>query len=175
MLRNFLVEQSYSSLNFEVEGFRKELKNLEDSLRVSRDAAKNARVHARELSGFDFGDSQVPQEVNEKFSELPSTIEKLDNAISILKLRCEGISNIDESVLEEYQNYISEITTKTTERDDLEKELASKENEVQILKPLWFDALNSLIEQINFNFSKFMDHLQYSGEVYLFGGNKEVC
>lgn len=147
---------------------------MEENLRRSREDAKIARDYARKLSGFDFGTSQIPQDVHEKFLELPESIEDLENAISILKLRCEGIANIDESVLEEYQKYIEEITEKTKECKDLENDLEAKDNEIQTLKPLWLNALNELISKINLNFGKFMEHLQYSGEVYLFGGSKEV-
>lgn len=169
-----LDKQNLSAIESEVEYVRNEMKNLEENLRAARDQAKEARDQARTLTGFDFANGQVEDSITEKFNSLPNSMEELENSISIMRLRCEGIANIDDSVLVEYQKYQQEIAEKTNECRELESELAKKQSEIETTKPLWLDALNSLISQINNNFSKFMEHLQYSGEVYLFDGNKEV-
>ena len=170
----FIDKQHQVSLDQEIIYFRNEVKSLEDSVRTAREQAKAARDQAKEITGFDFSNNQVDEAITEKFNSLPDNMTELDNAIDILRLRCEGIANIDDSVLVEYQRYQQQIGEKTNECRELECELARNENEIQTIKPLWLDALNTLIGQINQNFSQFMAELDYSGEVYLFHGNKEV-
>lgn len=152
---------------------RNELVELEENLQTIRNVAKEYREKAKQLSGFDFSDN-VDTNITERFNNMPSSLSEINDSINMLKLRCEGIANIDESILEEYQKYQNEITEKTSFCRQLENQLELKDGEINTIKPNWLDSLNGLINKINTNYSKFMDYLHFSGEVYLFTGNKEV-
>lgn len=157
----------------EIESIKQELENVRENLSAARNAAKVARESAKEITGMDFT-SEVPEEITNTFNELPDTVSELDHTIDVMRLRCEGVANIDDSVLEEYQEYQRKIAKETADCREAEEKLVNVEREIQTIKPLWLNALNTLIVQINQNFGRFMFHLNYSGEVYLFEGNKEA-
>lgn len=165
--------QMKATHDMEVESIKQELEHFRENLYTARNAAKEARDSAKEITGMDFN-RDVPEEITNAFNDLPDTVSELDHTIDVMRLRCEGVANIDDSVLEEYQKYQREIAEKTVECRGRELELVNVEREIQNVKPLWLKALNTLIVQINQNFGKFMFHLSYSGEVYLFEGNKEA-
>lgn len=162
-----------STLNVEDLKRRQELKDLDEKLQEIRDIAKEFREKAKRFSGFDFNDS-VDNSIVERFESMPSSLDEIKDSVNMLKLRCEGIVNIDESILEEYQKYQQEITEKTSYSAQLEKELEANDKKINELKAGWIESLNDLILKINNNFGKFMDYLRYSGEVYLYTGSKEV-
>lgn len=146
-----------------------QLKEMNVEVRKARDIAKAAFEEAKIAVGSEF-----TEEVQEKMSTLPGTFEEIESAIAVLRLRCQGIANIDDSVLEQYHKYQKDITEKNSELAKLEEEAKKVDDEIQAVRPIWVNSLKQLIGQIDKNFGNFMTMMKYSGEVYLYEGEKEV-
>lgn len=154
----------------ELKVLENQLKELSLEVKKARDIAKVALDKAKIAVG-----GEVSTEVHEKLNTLPNDFGELENAMSVLRLRCQGIANIDDSVLEQYQKYQKDITEKNSELAQLEGEAKKVDDEIQIVRPIWVNALKQLVGQIDKNFADFMMHMSYGGEVYLYEGEKEVC
>ncbi|KAH9416423.1 Structural maintenance of chromosomes protein 5 [Dermatophagoides pteronyssinus] len=165
------LEIKYRSSSSELMDLANAVDRLKSEMKESQNQAKEFRKNAIEKSGFDYND--LDEQIRKRLEELPDTIDEISDAITELKLRCEGIKNVDQSLLETYRSYQKEIQTKSVELEKFEQELQQHKEEIDQLKPVWLNELKTLIAKINENFSKFMDHLNYSGEVYLFTGDKE--
>ncbi|OTF72867.1 SMC protein-like protein, partial [Euroglyphus maynei] len=165
------LEMEYSTMDSERIDIFNVFNRLKNKMLELKNEAKEFRTNAIEKSGFDYND--IDEEILERLKKLPDTLEDISDSITELKLRCEGIKNVDQSLLETYRAYALEIENKGNECEKFEQELIVRKQEIDSLKPVWLTELKSLINKINENFSKFMDYLNYSGEVYLFTGDKE--
>lgn len=178
---NFIkkVRATYTSQKAELEEETKYLQSqlLELSAEVKkvRDAVKKANEEVTAACGADVTDPVKGPDILEKFATLPNDEEEIENVESVLRLRCQGIANIDESILEEYQKYQRDIAIKNEELAKLEADAANVEKEIQTIRPRWVNALKELIGKIDNNFGEFMQTMQYSGEVYLYEGEKEYA
>lgn len=139
-----------------------------------RDTTKVALDEARIALGLK-PNEQISEAVERKLDGLPGDFDLIENAMSVVRLRCEGIANVDESVLEQYRKYQREITEKNKELAQLEAEAKTVNDEIKRVQSVWVNALKSLIRKIDKNFGEYMANMNYSGEVYLYEGEKEVC
>ncbi|KPM00425.1 SMC protein-like protein [Sarcoptes scabiei] len=149
------------------------LKELNEKLNEVKQEARLYREKAKKESGFDYN-SDSESQIIEKFNALPATIDEIANQISVNKMRCAGIKNVDADLLVKYQKFQEEIKEKTAICDRLESELNAKKSEINSLRSVWLNSLEEFIEKINMNFKNFMEYLKYSGEVYL-SGDKEYA
>lgn len=167
-----LDERILSTKTSEEKEKKEDLKRIDEKTRQLRDLAKKCREKAVESSGFDF--QHLPPDIEEKMNQLPNSLSEIIEAINLLKLKCEGIRNVDETILEDYQKYQREIQEKHALSLELEQRLSQREQEIQELQPVWLGSLRSLIDRINQNFSEFMGYLKFRGEVYLFAANEVI-
>lgn len=164
-----------AELEEETKYLQSQLLELSAEVKKVRDAVKKANEEVTAACGADVTDPVKGPDILEKFATLPNDEEEIENVESVLRLRCQGIANIDESILEEYQKYQRDIAIKNEELAKLEADAANVEKEIQTIRPRWVNALKELIGKIDNNFGEFMQTMQYSGEVYLYEGEKEVC
>lgn len=166
----YLDERHLSTYTSEERERKEELKQMDENTRKLREDAKKYREKAVNESGFDYQNLQP--EIEEKMNELPSSLSEISEAINLLKLKCEGIRNVDETILEEYQKYQREIEERRVLGVSLGQRLEEREKQIQHLQPIWLQALRSLVDKINENFSSFMRYLKFCGEVYLYIANE---
>ncbi|KAH7646400.1 Structural maintenance of chromosomes protein 5 [Dermatophagoides farinae] len=148
------------------------INQLNNNFKELQKTTREFRKYAIEKSGFNFNED-LDEEIRKKMHDLPEKLDEISDMIDTLKLRCEGIQDVDQSLLEDYKRYQLEIQNKYSECEKYEQQLDCRKQEINSLKPIWLTELKGLIDKINENFTKFMDHLNYSGEVYLFTGDKE--
>lgn len=146
---------------------------MKQNAELAKRKVDRLKEEAVQACGFDLDRTTDPEIVN-KFDQLPSELVEIDESIIQLQLRCEAMGDLDESLMRTYEKYQDEIAEFQKACKRTETELANVDQEIAVIKPQWLESLNKMIDNINENYSTFMAHLQYSGEVYLFTGANEV-
>lgn len=171
----FTVTSQKTELDEEIKYLGGQVNELVVEYKKLREGVVEALHTAKTVIGEEINDPERSVEIHAKLETLPTDDEEIENLMSMLRLRCQGIANVDESILEEYQKCQREIDLKTQELNELETEAKNVEKEIETIKPRWVNTLKELIGQIDRNFGDFMMKMHYSGEVYLFEADKKVC
>lgn len=161
-----------STFGTEEKELEKNIKDIEEKLAEAKTLAKEARTKAIRESGFEFN-NQTDESIKIKFSELPSTMEEIENTRDTLTLKANGI-NVDESVLGEYQKYKDKIEEKENECIQVQQQLEVNNKEMETIQGQWLGALQKLVERVDINYGNFMEKLGYSGRIYVHTADKNV-
>ncbi|RWS16736.1 structural maintenance of chromosomes protein 5-like protein [Dinothrombium tinctorium] len=153
-------------------------KTLEDEIRILRnkkDSLKREEQQKKTIAfqaiGIGVNANEIPLDLKREFRKLPDNLEEINSEIRNYTLRINSIStNSGQNVIRDYNKRAQLIRRKQDEVNRFQVDIQVKKTELTALKCVWLPKLESLIEKINHNFGRFMERLEYAGEVVLSHG-----
>uniref|UniRef100_A0A8C1EHA8 Structural maintenance of chromosomes protein 5 n=1 Tax=Cyprinus carpio carpio TaxID=630221 RepID=A0A8C1EHA8_CYPCA len=133
---------------------------------------KTLMRRASEICNMTPGETAVPEELHQAFSQLPDTLDEIDAMLNEEKTRAECFTGLSD-VVEEYNRREREIQNMEKELDDKTNALTTYRQNIAEAKERWLNPLKQLVDQINERFSDFFRSMQCAGEVDLHSENEE--
>uniref|UniRef100_A0A8C1NWH3 Structural maintenance of chromosomes protein 5 n=1 Tax=Cyprinus carpio TaxID=7962 RepID=A0A8C1NWH3_CYPCA len=133
---------------------------------------KTLMRRASEICNMTPGETAVPEELHQAFSQLPDTLDEIDAMLNEEKTRAECFTGLSD-VVEEYNRREREIQNMEKELDDKTNALTTYRQNIAEAKERWHLNLKQLVDQINERFSDFFRSMQCAGEVDLHSENEE--
>ncbi|XP_062870491.1 structural maintenance of chromosomes protein 5 [Trichomycterus rosablanca] len=137
------------------------------------ETCKKLMRRASEICNMNPGETVVPENLHTAFSELPDTLEEIDDMLNEEKARAEGFADLSERVVEEYNQREREIRELENELEEKTNALNTYRQNITEAKERWLIPLKQLVEQINEKFSDFFRSMNCAGEVDLHSENEE--
>uniref|UniRef100_A0A8C1X461 Structural maintenance of chromosomes protein 5 n=1 Tax=Cyprinus carpio TaxID=7962 RepID=A0A8C1X461_CYPCA len=134
---------------------------------------KTLMRRASEICNMTPGETAVPEELHQAFSQLPDTLDEIDAMLNEEKTRAECFTGLSDAVVEEYNRREREIQNMEKELDDKTNALTTYRQNIAEAKERWLNPLKQLVDQINERFSDFFRSMQCAGEVDLHSENEE--
>uniref|UniRef100_A0A8C1NTT6 Structural maintenance of chromosomes protein 5 n=1 Tax=Cyprinus carpio TaxID=7962 RepID=A0A8C1NTT6_CYPCA len=134
---------------------------------------KTLMRRASEICNMTPGETAVPEELHQAFSQLPDTLDEIDAMLNEEKTRAECFTGLSDAVVEEYNRREREIQNMEKELDDKTNALTTYRQNIAEAKERWHLNLKQLVDQINERFSDFFRSMQCAGEVDLHSENEE--
>lgn len=137
-----------------------------NQLKQARDDAKAALDSASKINNISL-EKGLPNDYKQKFATLPDSVDKIEADIS----QCESVSqcsyDVDEKVIEDFNNRKKLIEKLKAEFEKKSEKLADHQNNYETLKNDWIQSVEEMISQINEKFSALFKQLKCSGEIGL--------
>ncbi|XP_076444163.1 structural maintenance of chromosomes protein 5-like [Babylonia areolata] len=152
-------QQGLQALTREVEALRQQVRDAKQSAREKLEEAKRATNTT--------GGEELSADLKRVFASCPQTLEELDDEIHRQQARADSMFQIDESVVQQYQNRQKEIERMRAELERKEREEQQLKGDVTDMRNQWLDPLKELIDRINVNFARFFSAMDCCGEVDL--------
>ncbi|XP_015936850.1 structural maintenance of chromosomes protein 5 isoform X1 [Arachis duranensis] len=182
--RRSFIEQRMSSIQFDAK-----IRKLEADLKQHERSAVEATIQFQNLKketeaceqqltdSLNLAESIAPltPELQNKFREMPTTIEDLNNAIQETISEARAIFTLNNNALEEYE-YRRQKIEELAEKIAAEKEEYGRSStEIKEIEDKWLPALRNLVALINETFSRNFQEMAVAGEVSLDEHDKEYA
>lgn len=102
-----------------------------------------------------------------EFSKLPALMEELQAQINELQAQIDCLREGNESILQEYNTRVVQITALQATIDNFDQSNNRIEKKMDELHQIWYPTIMETIAVINRNFSMFMGAMGFAGEVQL--------
>ena len=160
------LENEMRDLNIQKQELEPYIDNYANKLKEAKDAAKNALDSASKINGVNL-EKGMPEEHRKKFAELPAEINQLEAEIHQLEAIAQSTYEVDERVVQDYEQRKKKIEGLKKEFEKSKVKLASHQNNYESLKNDWLEQVETMIKELNEKYSVLFQQLKCSGEVSL--------
>ncbi|NXN26027.1 SMC5 protein, partial [Nycticryphes semicollaris] len=166
------LESEYNAASIQLRAAEQRFCELDEKKRVLTENCKELMKKAQQVCKLS-PDQHLPKEFQTAFQALPNTLEDIDAVLNEEKNRASCFTDLNASVVEEYNKQTQEIQQLTVFLEEKQNELDNYKQNISQVKERWLNPLKMLIEQINEKFSNFFSSMQCAGEVDLHVENEE--
>ncbi len=142
------------------------VENIDELIRQAKEEAKRALEAASRICEVHIV-KDLPESHRQKFSELPDSVEEVDAEIHKAEAIWSVSCDVDERVVEEYEERERVIERKKRELEKLRTKLARQRSNYEELKNGWLEEVERIIGGINEKFMGLFRQLKCCGEVEL--------
>ncbi|XP_046403511.1 structural maintenance of chromosomes protein 5 [Ischnura elegans] len=168
-----------SVIEHDLSASTKKLKEAEKEERACREifeAAKKQMLNhlkqLEELCKLRYKSKEF-QNLLEKFSEYPDTLEEIDQEIHVTQTKAELIGHSDSNVIMEYDRRKKTIEGIKKVLDQMNADKKKHVEEIEAVKSCWLPFVNDLIKRVDKTFGNLLSRINYVGEVILVQGQNE--
>ncbi|NXJ63296.1 SMC5 protein, partial [Rostratula benghalensis] len=166
------LESEYKVASAQLRAAEQQFRELDEKKRVLTENCKELLKKAQQVCKLS-PHQHLPKEFQTGFQALPTTLEEIDAVLNTEKNRASCFTDLNASVVEEYNKQTEEIQQLTVYLEEKQNELDNYKRNISQVKERWLSPLKKLIEQINEKFSNFFSSMQCAGEVDLHVENEE--
>lgn len=151
-------EEELLSGTEELEKAQDEFDRLTRSMEAAKEKAKLLLAEARKKGDPD-------EQMMEKLSELPNTLDDLDRVLASEKAKAELNVATDPQLIEQYNARRQKLVESRARLSKKQEKLGEISENVNNIKEQWYPRLQNLIDQINQAFSRQFRELGCTGEI----------
>ena len=156
-LREYVIKKQ--ELESNIENYQANLKNAKDNAKSALDEANKINQTSLE--------NGIPANYKTHFATLPETIDKIEMDITQSEAIQQCSSNIDESIVKEFEQRSKLIEALKQDFEKKKNKLLNHQTDYENIKNDWMDRVETMISAINLKFSALFLQLKCAGEVSL--------
>lgn len=161
------IDVQIMSSNEQVERSKSYVDRIGKLLSETKQECKKKQMDAMKMTNNHKPSDGAQFPYKDQFDKLPGNVDELKDEIGEIEARLECQSAPQRETIREFEDRSRQLEQLKKEVANSERSATSIEQEMAELHSKWFPAVQSIVNSINENFSRFMETMSCAGEIEL--------